>query len=459
MNKDQHKSKISRRKFIQGAVASAVSFTIVPRHVLGGGKFIAPSDKITLGYIGLGKLTHDTLAPRFLEIPETQVVAGAEVDRQKLERFVNQVNSYYSNKNQSDYKGCDGYGDFRELLSRNDIDGVIIATPDHWHALPMVLACQAGKDVYVEKPVSLTIGEGRKMVEAARKYERVVQVGTQQRSDNHFQSAVELVRSGALGRISFVRTWNTSNEYPQGVGAPPDTAPPPGLDWDMWLGPAPARPYNVNRFGVILDDDLDYTRWASWRWFWDYGGGLMTDWGVHWLDIVQWAMDVEAPQSVTGMGEKFYLQDNRETPDTLQVTYQYPDFVCVYENRLLNNHGVDGHGGGIIFYGTEGTMYLSRGGYKVTPQPGSSLEPLEVEETGAEVSHRRNFLNCIKSRETPMSDIEIGHRSSSVAMLGNIALRTGRRLSWDARTERVRGDVEANALVEGTYRAPWSIEI
>ena len=212
------------------------------------------------------------------------------------------------------------YRDFREILADKSIDVVCISTPDHWHAYMTVEACKAGKDVYVEKPICVTVDEGVKMVQAARKYKRVVQAGTMQRSALHFQQACDIVRSGKLGKVTFVRTWNYGNE--EGIGNPPDGEPPATLDWDMWLGPAPKRPFNANRFGVDPEDKY----FSSFRWFWDYAGGMMTDWGVHWLDIVQMAFDEAMPAAITAMGGKLWFKDNRETPDTLQVTYEYPGF-------------------------------------------------------------------------------------------------------------------------------------
>ena len=225
-----------------------------------------------------------------------------------------------------------------------------------------VMACQAGKDVYVEKPTSVAIGEGRRMVEAARKYSRIVQVGTQQRSATHFQKAVELVRSGRLGQISMVRCWNVGNTAPEGIGNPPDSDPPADLDWDFWLGPAPKVPFNPNRFGVFPDV------WSYFRYFWDYAGGMMTDWGVHLIDIVQWAMNVDAPQSVSTAGGKFALTDNRDTPDTILATYRYPGFIMTYENRSANGRQINAHGYGIEFYGTNGTLFVDRSGYDLAPE-------------------------------------------------------------------------------------------
>jgi predicted dehydrogenase len=292
----------------------------------------------------------------------------------------------------------------------------------------------------------------------------VVQVGTQQRSGDHYQKAAEIIRGGQLGKITFVRTWNFGNQTPVGIGNPPDTNPPDGLDWDMWLGPAPMRPFNQNRFGVHPD------RWSSFRWFWDYAGGMMTDWGVHHLDIVQMAMGVEAPAAVTAMGGKLALSDNRETPDTLMVTYEYPPgksgaeknegFVCTYENRECNAQGWNGQGYGILFHGADATLYINREYFEIAPEGGRNVEARRVKNENRQgEAHVRNFLDCVKSRQRPTSDIEIGHRSTTTCLLGNVALRSGRRIVWNAKTEKIEGDGAASKYLSREYRRPWKLSV
>jgi predicted dehydrogenase len=346
--------------------------------------------------------------------------------------------------------------DFREILADKSIDAVCISTPDHWHAYMTVEACKAGKDVYVEKPISVTIDEGKKMVQAARKYNRVVQAGTMQRSAEHFQKAAAIVRSGELGEVAFVRTWNYSNSPVEGYGNPPDTDPPPTLDWNSWLGPAPMRPFNANRFGVDPNDKY----FSTFRWFWDYAGGMMTDWGVHWLDIVQLAFNEEMPKSITSIGGKFYLKDNRDTPDTLQVTYEYPGFIATYENRNSNAQSMFQKGGGILFCGTKGTMFLDRGGYQIVPEKGvAGLEAIEVKSTGGgNREHWENFFQCIRSREKPTSDIEKCFRSTSTCLLGNIALRSKLRLDWDAEKLTI-AQPEGRKYMSREERKPWKIVV
>ena len=449
--------EINRRDFIRRAGLTTVSVAaagLVPsRTVLGA------NDRVRVGVIGTGRQGRDDMEDMARQ-PDAEIAALCDVYQPNLDTAQRSLQMLAGVPNQSSVKP-DTYKDFRQILDRKDIDVVIVGTPDHWHALPTVEACKAGKDVYVEKPISTVLEEGRKMVQAARKYNRVVQVGTQQRSGIHFQKAVELVQDGLLGKISFVRTWNYDNEYPQGIGDPADSDPPAGLDWDMWLGPAPKRPFNWNRFGVG-------DRWSTFRYFWDYAGGFMTDWGVHLMDIVEWAMKVEGPSAVTASGGKFYLRDNAECPDTLQVTYEYPGFVCTYENRWDNGNSMYDHGYGIEFHGTDGTMFLDRGGFQVYPEKRHQLgkevartpEMKMDEVNNSHFDHVRNFLDCVKSRQRPTSDIEIGHRSTSVCLLGNVAYRSKERLVWDVANERlVQGSAKAKELLGREYRAPWKLEV
>ena len=346
--------------------------------------------------------------------------------------------------------------DFREVLADKSIDAVCIATPDHWHAYMTVEACKLGKDVYVEKPISVTIEEGKKMVQAARKYNRVVQAGTMQRSAAHFQNAAAIVRSGELGQVTFVRCWNYGNSPQVGIGNPADAAPPETLDWNSWLGPAPARPFNASRFGVDPNDKY----YSTFRWFWDYAGGMMTDWGVHWLDIVQLAFNEQMPQAITALGGKFYLKDNRETPDTLQVTYEYPGFIATYENREGNGQSMFNKGGGILFCGTKATMFLDRNGYQIVPEKnGTDTPSVEVQATSSgNLEHWANFLACMKSREKPTSDIEKCFRSTSTCLLGNIALRSKLRLDWDAQKETIV-QPEGRKYMSREERKPWKIVV
>lgn len=441
----------NRREFMKkAAIGTAVAGVALP--ALGATNTVSPSDKVIVGVIGTGRMGLDDLED-FAKQPEVEIAAVADVYQPNLDNGLKATNGKAKT-----------YTDFRHILDRQDIDVVIIGTPDHWHPLPMVEACKAGKDVYVEKPICHTLDEGKVMVEAARKYKRVVQVGTQQRSGIHFQKAVKLVQDGFIGNVSFVRTWNYDNSYPQGIGNPPDSEPPSGLDWDFWLGPAPKVPFNWNRFGVG-------DRWSTFRYFWDYAGGFMTDWGVHLIDIVQWAMKVDGPSVITSQGGKYYIQDNAETPDTLQVTYEYenPKFICVYENRWDNANSMYGKSYGIEFHGTDGTLFVDRSGFEVIPETRkhdgkavaqtASMQMNSVNDS--HFDHVRNFLDCVKSRQRPVSDIEIGHRSTSACLLGNVALRSRERIVWDVNKQTLisgsSGD-KAQQYLTRDYRAPWKLK-
>ena len=291
--------KVNRRTFVTASVSgAAVTATGAKSRQRSG-----PNDRIRVGCIGVGGMGR--LNQRdFQRMPEVDVVAVCDVWDHNRDRAVENTGGKAT-----------PYKDFRELLDRQDVDVVVIATPDHWHAPILIAACEAGKDVYVEKPLSHTLQEGRKMVEAARRHHRVVQMGTQQRSGAHYQEAVDLIRSGKLGKVTRVHCWNYENETPAGIGNFPPGYVPDGLDWDMYLGPAPRVPFQANRFIY------------NFRWFWDYSGGKATDWGTHHLDIVQWAMNVKGPRTAYAAGQKRVVQDDRETPDTLEIIFEYPEFI------------------------------------------------------------------------------------------------------------------------------------
>jgi predicted dehydrogenase len=382
--------------------------------------------------------------------PNVEIAAVCDVYQPHLEKAV-AATARGANGQPDGRKAARAVTDFREILADKSVDVVCIATPDHWHPYMTVEACKAGKDVYVEKPICVAVDEGRKMVQAARKYNRVVQAGTMQRSGTHFQQACDIVRSGKLGKVTFVRTWNYGNE--EGIGNPPDGAPVAGLDWEMWLGPAPEHGFNANRFGV------DPKKFSHFRWFWDYAGGMMTDWGIHLLDIVQMAFDEAAPTAITALGEKFFIQDNRETPDTLQVTYEYPGFIATYENRLGNANSMFKQGYGILFHGTKGTMFVDRSRYEIFPEKGSDLQAVEVKSSNnANMAHWANFLDCVKTRQRPISDIEIGQRSTATALLGNVSLRSKLRIDWDSKTETTPQSA-ARKYLHREYRKPWKLEV
>ena len=336
--------------------------------------------------------------------------------------------------------------DFRQVLDDKDIDAVIIATPDHWHSIQTILACQAGKDVYIEKPLSQTIHEGQRMREAARKYKRVVQVGTQRRSAVHIRSAVEYATSGKLGKICVIKAWIT--QLRQSIGNPPDGTPPPGVDYDVWLGPAPSRPFNPMRFHY------------NWRFFWDYGNSELGNQGVHMLDVGMWAIEKMRglndclPRRVSANGGIYWLNDAKEVPDTQIVTYDYGDLMLVWEMQSFQQyHSLEGSTAGTAFYGTEGTLIVDGDGWNVTFKDGSP-GPAGKDAGG---SHTANFLECIRSRQQPNADIEIGRLSTTICHLGNISYRLGRDLRFDSKTETFGDDLVANAWLTKQYRSPYTL--
>jgi predicted dehydrogenase len=337
---------------------------------------------------------------------------------------------------------CLADGDYRRLLDRKDIDAVVVTTPDHWHALPTIHACMAGKDVYCEKPLSLTVAEGRAMVKAARKYNRIVQTGSQQRSEynGNFRIAAELVRAGAIGTLKGIQVGIARvNFHDRTVKGAKDGPPPAELDYDFWLGPAPKRPYNANRVHYLF------------RFFWDYSGGQLTNWGAHHLDIVQWAlgMDESGPVEVSGTG-RYVADGSYEVPERQDSTFRYANGVTVRCGQ--------GYKGGCTFEGEKGTIYVDRNKLEATP-----AELLKANPPGFDVkryvagNHMRNWLECVKSRSLPVCDVAVGHRSATACHLGNIALRTGRAIKWDPAEEQIVGDAEAAAMLSRPYRQPWEL--
>jgi len=424
-----------RRDFLKSASTTVLTTNLFTGRVKGA------NDRIRSAFIGMGRMGRGNLNAAMKQ-DNLEVAAVCDVYKPHLDQAVQLTEGK-----------AKGIKDFREILADKSIDAVCISTPDHWHAYMTVEACKAGKDVYVEKPVCVTVEEGVKMVQAARKYRRVVQAGTMQRSGVHFQKAVEVVKSGEIGQVTFVRTWNYSNAPKEGIGNPPDAQPPADLDWDLWLGPAPLRPFNANRFGV------DPKAFSHFRWFWDYAGGMMTDWGIHLLDIVQMAFDEAMPSAITAIGNKYWLTDNRETPDTLQVTYEYPGFLATYENRNANAQSMFGKSYGITFHGTKGTLFVDRSLFLVIPEKGASFTEREVKSSNnANVAHWANFLECIKTRQKPVSDIEVCQRSTTTCLLGNIALRTRLRVDFDA-NRWTAAQSEARKMFSREERKPWKIVV
>ena len=422
-----------------GAVFTASLFT---------GKIRGANDRVAVGFIGLGAMGSGNLGYA-MKVPEAQPVAVCDVYQPHLERAVEAAR-----KRDVQVKAVK---DFREIIADRSIDAVCISTPDHWHAYMTVEACKAGKDVFVEKPASKGVEEGLKMVQAARKYNRVVQAGTMQRSGGYFQKAAEIVKSGAIGEITFCHAFQSGRTSRKGFGNPPDSDPPAGLDWDMWLGPAPKVPFNANRWGVKT------AGFPTFRYFWDYAGGAMTDWGVHLIDPLHQCFGDVMPLAISANGSKFYVQDNRDTPDTLLATFRYPNFLASYESRTCNPMPMFGpHGSGTTIHGTEGTIIVLRRGCWVIPNEKSSLTPSTWEKDPAmsemNVPHWKNFIACIKSREKPISDIETCVRSSTVCLLANLSMRYKSWLDWDEKNWTVAQDaVKPHLKVQ--YRSPWKLKV
>ncbi len=452
---------MNRRGFIKrtavGAATPAVSSFAQT-------KAAGPNDRIGIGVIGCGGMGRMDLID-FQKNREVEIVAVCDVYQPAMETALKLAGNMAA-----------GHGDYRRVLDNKNVHAVVVATPDHWHPLITVDACNADKDVYVEKPISQCVREGRLMVEAARRNKRIVQVGIQQRSGSHFQRAIRVVQDGRIGKVHYAQCWNHNRVSPEGIGFPPDSAPPPGLDWDFWLGPAPMVPYNPAR--------------RNFRVFWDYAGGELTNWCVHLIDVIHWALNVDIPLSAASSGGKYYVKDCRECPDTQEVIWEYPgDCLIRYSTLFHNSYGHNGNPGwkpfgsyGILLQGTQGTLFIDRGGYEIIPQAKvraekvsqSSREAFDdlsgvglyyTTEIGGErgttslqhMPHVRNFLDCMKTRKLPAGDIEIGHLSTATCHLGNIALRTGQKILWDAKTEKITNSAEANAMLARHYREPWHL--
>ncbi|GMV37336.1 MAG: dehydrogenase [Fimbriimonadales bacterium] len=395
-------------------------------------KRVGPNDKVVVGVIGTGGMGRADMR-FFMQNSDVQIGALCDVYKPNLAEAVKMAGP-----------DVPTYGDFRQVLDRKDIDAVIVATPDHWHCMIGVMACMAGKDVYCEKPLSIDIAQGRDFVKAARKYGRVVQTGTQQRSGTHFQNAVLAVQRGVIGRVSSAQVWIVGNLTPDGIGNPPDEPPPADLDWEMWQGPAKRHPYNKNR--CIY----------NFRWFWDYSGGKMTDWGTHLIDIIHWATGVDYPLAVSASGGKYVLRDNRETPDTMVAVFDYPGFTMTWTQQDANGYGRDGHGYGMQLHGTEGTIFIDRGGWAIIPE-GKRIEAAQHGGSPQNEPHVRDFLDCVKSRNKPRSDVEICHRSTSACHLANISLWTKRKIVWDGAKEEIVGDKDAAKHLRRPTTRPWAM--
>lgn len=444
---------ITRRNFAWSLTAAGAATALGQARILGA------NDRIRLGFIGLGN-RGDQVLDAFLTHPDCEVAAICDIHQPYLDFAAQKIGGAPKQ-----------FADYRRLLELKDLDAVVINTPDHWHALQMIQACEAGKDVYVEKPLSLRVAEGRRMVQAAGKHQRVVQVGIHRSSVPWCQEAAALVRGGALGKITVARAFHIQNEWPNGIGNPADGEPPSGFDWEAWMGPAPKVPFNKNR------------TFYRFRWFYDYSGGQVTNFGVHYMDFIHSALGQDAPLAVTAMGGRFAgMKDNRQVPDTLEAIWHYPgDTLVTFSQFNATAAPWSVPGCEVELRGTKGTLYLFGNGYEIIPDRISEDEfpartPLTRKEDGqyrkdgvaqieavkfkAPVSssdttfHARNFLDCMRSRAKCNCDIERGHRSTSATLLANISYQTKSQLEWDGKAERITNNEAANKLLDCEYRIP-----
>lgn len=438
-------SPITRRTALAGLTAAQYS------------RILGANDRVGVGFIGYGLIGAQHVFD-FKNQKDADMVALSETYEPRLEQGLSALGG----------GGVRPYRDFRKMLDDKDVQAVVVSTPDHWHALMTMMACAAGKDVYVEKPMTLFLDEGKWMIQVARKHKRVVQVGTQQRSGKHYQKAVQLLRGGHIGKVHSVRMAAFRNVMP-GFGKPTAAEAPKDLNYDMWLGPAPARPFSPHR-GLY-----------HFRWFWDFSGGQMTNLGAHSIDIAQWALERKGPLAVSSFGGRFALEDDGETPDTQDALFDYGNgLTATWSHREASARR---DGGGLTFYGTKGAMTVDRGGFEVfadnkTP-PENAIPVFKGHPTGGAVRqavqpepwtqamkergssdeqfdlHVRNFLDCVKTRQRTIADVEDGHWTSIACHLSNISLRTGRRLQWDVEKQEIVGDKEAAAMQRRPYRKPW----
>jgi predicted dehydrogenase len=440
----------SRRRFLKGSSLAAIGAGLVPaRGAAAPAPAVAPSDRLRFGVIGCKGMGWADMRSA-LKMEGVECAALADVDQTVLDERANDAAAAGGRTPKL-------HRDYRRLLEDKDIDAVIVGTPDHWHCLVLVDALAAGKHVYVEKPVANSIEEARVMLAAARRSGRVVQVGQWQRSAPQYQEALKMMRSGVLGTIRLVKVWAYQG-WMEPIPVRPDSPPPPGVDYDMWLGPAPRRPFNPNRFHF------------NFRWFWDYAGGLMTDWGVHEIDVALWVMDAQAPRSVVASGGKLgYPDDASETPDTLQAVFEYDRFNMLWEHATGIDGGNYGRTEGIAFIGNNGTLVVNRGGWEILPETVEkdgerryrmeARPPFRPGDAAALDLHTRNFVEAIRKNDP--SILRCGLESGSVAAInahmGNVAFKVGRKVYWDPAAGAFKGDAEASALIVPRYHNGWTL--
>ena len=436
-NTSLNHNTMNRRNFLKKSTLSAAAFTILPRNVLGGVNFLAPSDQIHLGIIGCGSQGRWTLAPEFAR--RANLVAAADCDSIRLQAMQEIVEGETTKAKGKAYKGFKQYAEYEELFARKDIDGVIIATPDHWHAVQTIEACRAGKDVYVEKPMSHSIEEGRAMANAVEKYNRILQVGNMQRSWRNFRHACELVRNGYIGDVKEIKV---------SIGPPPipydlqGQTVPKHVNWEKWIGPGPMNPYNEE-----LLPPIEKRVFPNWRNYKEYGGGMITDWGAHMFDIAQWAMDMD------NSGPVEYIPADGK--DYKVLTMHYANGVVMTHERFREDEG-----NAVRFVGTKGIIDISRSFLDTIP---ARLQNHEIGENEIRLyrsnDHYTDFLNAMKTRKQPLSTVEIGHRTTSLCMIVNLCYELNRKLVWNPEKEEFVNDSEANKLRSNVIRAPYSLAL
>lgn len=441
--KKEGKNNVSRRAFVGSTAKALAGFMILPRYVLGGKSqtgllYTAPSDMINLGLIGGGK-QGKILSSYFLKTEQVRFVALSEVYKAKADLTLKQIKDTYVKMPQlGNYADIAVYNDFRELLARKEVDAVVIAAPDHWHAAMAVRAAEAGKDIYCEKPMALTVKEGRAMVNAARKYNRVFQTGSMQRSWHEFRQTAELVRNGYIGQIKSIKVNVGPPPKPYDLPAEPI---PDGLDWSKWLGPNEVP----SVFNAELAPPVTKDVYPNWRNYREFGGGMVTDWGAHMFDIVQWALDMDQSGPV-----EVIAPDGGEHPF---LTYKYAGGITMTHEKWEWNNAIH-------FIGTEGEIKVQRGKLETNP---ASLKDRVIGDSEKHVyhstDHYKDFLDAMRKRTKPICDVEIGQRTASVCNIGNIAYRLNRRLIWDPAKEQFKNDAEANALLGRKMNKEWGIHI
>jgi predicted dehydrogenase len=434
-------SAVTRREFLKTSTAAALAAPmVVPSSVLGGEGKTAPSERISLGIIGVNGMGSGNLA-NCAQYPDVAVTAICDVSASRLQAALERHK-----------QTARGHSDFRELLARPDVDAVIIASPPHWHALMTIMAVEAGKDVYVQKPMTLHPAETLAVRNALRKHKRISQVGTQIHAGSNYRRVVEWVRSGKLGPVSVVRTFNVQNQGPEGIGRAPKENPPPGVDWDMWLGPAPARPFNA----LLFSNSFNHCS------FWDYTGGWTPGMAPHIIDLPVWALELGVPLRTTCTGGRWVLKDDGDAPDVQEVLWQYPNLTMTWAMSCCNSFGFDfGRGEparrlGIYFHGLNGTLFSNYEKHEVVPE-GKLLKDADPPPQTIPPSpgHEREWLDCIKSRQQPSCCVEYHYRIDLAITLANLSYKLGRSIQFDPVRERIVGDRDAAKKAIPSYRSPW----